>query len=306
MRALIVDHSTEHGIRLGEVEEPVAASHEAIVRMTATTLNYAEVAYGIPLAPEGSVLGADGVGIVEQAAPDGTGPQAGTLVLSFARAGAWAELRAIGTDSLAPAPISCDPGELATLAMAGLSALRSLRLLGPLLGQRVLVTGASGGVGHLTVQLASLGGAHVIASTRSKETAWLRGLGIDEIVTDLSDINGTVGGVIDLVGGQQLVDAFSKLAPFGTLVSVGHSTGQPSSFPIGALVGNLGNARSITTFFLAAEQEFTADLAWLAKQMKAGILRPTIGWRGDWSRVPEAIAALHEGSISGKAVIDIS
>ena len=229
MRALIVDHSTKHGIRLGEVAEPAAASHEAIVRMTATTLNYAEVAYGIPLAPNGSVLGADGVGIVEQAAPDGTGPPVGTHVLSFARAGAWAQLRAIGTDSLAPAPISADPGGLATLAMAGLSALRSLRLLGPLLGQRVLVTGAGGGVGHLTVQLASLGGAHVIAATRGKDAAWLRGLGADEVVTDLAEINGTVNGVIDMVGGQQLVDAFNKLAPFGTLVSVGHSTGQPSS-----------------------------------------------------------------------------
>jgi NADPH:quinone reductase len=308
MRALLVDRSVPGGLRLGDVADPVPAPNQALVRVAATSLNYGEVKFGPEMAPEGGVLGWDAAGVVEQPAADGSGPAAGTPVVTLAPDGAWAELRAVDTDLIGVAPEGADLGAISTVPVAGASALRALHRVGPLLGRRVLVTGATGGVGRYAVQLAHLGGAFVVATTGDPQRHGesLRALGADKVVAAPGDFPGQVDGVVDMVGGPQLVAAYDRLAAGGTLVSVGHATDEGEHFPFGALFGNDGrHNRSIVTFYLLDCPNVGPDLAWLAGAVATGRLDPQVSWRGSWKDVADATSALLERRLHGKAVLEI-
>lgn len=309
MRALLTDHSTASGLRLGETAGPAPEPHQALVRVSATSLNFGEVKHAIANSQDGAVLGWDAAGVIERAAADGSGPAAGTPVITLGADGAWAESRAVDTAMLGVVPAGADLGAISTIPVAGASALRALRRIGPLLGKRVLVTGATGGVGRYAVQLARLGGAHVLASTGDPagHGDGLRELGAHEVIGHPEQAAGLVDGVVDNVGGPQLVAAFGKLAPHGTLVAVGHGTGEGESFPFGALFGDSErHDRSLVTFYLLDGADLVPDLTWLAARVAAGDLDPGIAWRGGWERADEAVGALLEGRLHGKAVLDIS
>ncbi|MGW4801046.1 alcohol dehydrogenase catalytic domain-containing protein, partial [Nonomuraea sp. NPDC004297] len=202
MRALLIDHSTASGLRLGESADPVPRPHEALVRVRATSLNFGEVKHAIADAGDGAVLGWDAAGVVERAAADGSGPAAGTPVITLGLDGAWAELRAVDTATLGVVPAGADLGAISTVPVAGAGALRALRRIGPLLGRRVLVTGATGGVGRYAVQLARRAGAHVVASTGNpaEHGDGLRALGAHDVVAHPDQTGAPVDGVIDNVG----------------------------------------------------------------------------------------------------------
>ncbi|MBT2383613.1 zinc-binding dehydrogenase [Streptomyces sp. ISL-11] len=309
MRALLVDRSLPTGLRIGRVPDPEPGPHQALIRVTATSLNYGEVRFSLDEAPDGAVLGWDAAGVVERPAADGSGPAAGTPVVTLGTDGAWAELRAVDTDWIGTAPAGADLGPISTVPVAGASALRALHRAGPLLGRRILVTGATGGTGRYAVRLARRGGAYVIASTGdpARHGDSLRAQGAHEVVAGPQQVTEPVNGVVDLVGGQQLVDAYGMLAEGGTLVAVGHSAHQGESFPYGALFGDGGrHDRSITSFSLPDCSGLSPDLTWLAHEVAAGELDPGIAWRGTWDRAAEAIDALLERRLHGKAVLDIT
>ncbi len=230
-------------------------------------------------------------------------------MVTLAIDGAWAELRAVGTEWIGTVPYGADLGPAGTVPVAGASALRALHRIGPLAGRRVLVTGATGGVGRYAVQLARLGGAHVVASTGDPGAHGdgLRALGAHEVVAGPSEVDAPVGGVVELVGGRRLVEAFDRLAEGGTLVSVGHATSEGEHFPFGTLFGDQGrHDRSIVTFFLLACTGLAPDLTWLAGEVASGRLDPGISWRGGWDRAAEAVDALLGRRLHGKAVLDIA
>ncbi|MGM1064091.1 zinc-binding dehydrogenase [Saccharothrix sp. Mg75] len=306
MRALTTDPTAPGGLRPAEVPDPVPGPGEVLVRVTATSLNSGEVT-GLAGAEPGVVPGWDAAGVVERAAADGTGPAVGTPVVTLGLAGAWAELRAVDTRLLGAVPEGADPGAVSTVPVAGASALRALRRLGPILGRRVLVTGATGGVGRYAVQLARRGGAHVVASTGDpgRHGDALRALGAHEVVRGPEDLDGHVHGVVDLVGGAQLVAAHARLAERGVLVSVGRSSGEGSDFPPGAFEGMGAHDRVITTFFLVDGTSMVEELTWLAGLVATGELDPGIAWRGGWDDAADAVAALVGRRLHGKAVLDL-
>ncbi|UGT57474.1 zinc-binding dehydrogenase [Nocardia asteroides] len=308
MRALVVDHSTPSGLRLGEVPDPVPAPHQALVEVSATSLNSGEVRFGLAAAPDGAVLGWDAAGTVVRAAADGSGPPVGTPVVTLGESGGWARLRAVDTELLGVMPAGADPGAVSTIPVAGATAFRALHRLGPILGRRVLIIGASGGVGRYAVQLAARGGAHVVATSADPagRGAALRALGADEVVAGPADLSAEVDGIIDMVGGSMLVEGYTRLSEGGTLVAVGHAAEQGEAFPYGALFGDQGrHDRTLTTFFLLSCARLGPDLSWLADRVATGELDPSLAWRGDWTRADEAIEALLAGGLDGKAVLDL-
>src|SRR5204863_5254474 len=166
---------------------------------------------------------------VERAATDGSGPSEGTRVVGLAGAGAWTELAAIPTATLAPIPAEVSDAQAATLPTAGMTALRALEVAGLVLGKRVLVTGANGGVGPIAIQLARESGAPVTALVRKVAASQehLRGLGAAEVV---EEVDGEFDLVIEGVGGRTFGLAIEHLAPRGIVVNIATAEGEPVAF----------------------------------------------------------------------------
>ncbi|MFE3455750.1 zinc-binding dehydrogenase [Nonomuraea sp. NPDC059194] len=308
MRALIVDHSAPGHLRVAEVPDPVPAPHQALVRVRAISPNPAEFRLMLPNAPDGAVIGWDAAGVVEQAAADGSGPAAGTPVATLGLSEGWAELRAVDTALIGTVPEGADLGEMSTLPVSAGTALRALRRLGPILGRRVVITGASGAVGRFAVQLAARGGAHVIAAARKPELAdELRALAPHEVITGPDDITAPVDGVLDQVGGPDLAAFFDALGEGGTLVLTGAASGGSTAFEPGSLLADpMRQDRSIVTFFEMSGGGINTDLTWLAAEVAAGRLRPHIASRGDWTDAADTLQAVRESRLPGKAVLDLS
>jgi NADPH:quinone reductase-like Zn-dependent oxidoreductase len=303
MRAIVYDPGAKGGLRLDDVPDPTPAPSQVLIRVTAASLNWGEVAHMAQLRRPGEVPGQDASGIVIAAAEDGSGPPAGAEVVTFDWSGGWAELRAVDTRELAVVPEGLALADAAALPAAGVTALRAVRALGPVVGRRVLVTGASGGVGRFAVQLAALAGAHVVAAVGRPERAeGLDALGAAEVVVGLDGVTDPVDGAIENVGGPLLADVYRLAAERGTVLSVGMASGQPTTIDFEHARVHNANAR-IQAFNLGTR--FGADLAYLAALAAAGRLDPQVGWRGPLGDAAEAADALLGRRVLGKAVLDV-
>jgi NADPH:quinone reductase-like Zn-dependent oxidoreductase len=218
--------------------------------------------------------------------------------------GAFAQRVAVDVDALAVVPDGVDLADAAALPVAGVAAIQALRaglLETRLKAARVLITGASGGVGRFAVQLAAYGGAHVIAATGDRRREGeLTALGADQVVDDLRQIDKPVDLVLDSVGGGQLAAAWDLLAAGGSVQCVGWSSGEPAVF---APYATVGPAKSLNSFLIT--EPVGPDLATLVRLVERADLRVHIGWRARWTRIGEAIEALAGRRISGKAVLDL-
>ncbi|MFI6294980.1 zinc-binding dehydrogenase [Nonomuraea sp. NPDC050790] len=298
MLALVVDPGAPASLRLAEAPEPQPSPGQLVVEVSHISLNRGEVTFA-GSRPPGTVHGYDAAGVVARPAADGSGPAAGTPVAAFG-AGAWAQRMAVETSAVAEVPAGVDPAAAAALPMAGLTALRTLRTR-DILGRRVLVTGAAGGVGRFAVQLARMGGAHVIASVGSPARA--EGLEADEIVIGLDGVDRPVDLILDNVGGPQLRAAWELLAPGGSVRNIGWASGEPAVFEPYSLF-SIGPAKTMSTF--GDVREVGPDLATLLGFVAEGRLSPQVGWRGNWTEYDKAAAALLARTIPGKAVLSLA
>jgi NADPH:quinone reductase len=304
MRAIVHDPAAPHGLRMTEVPGPRPAPGQVLVRVAAVSLNFADVAYLADRGVPGAVPGFDAAGVVVAGAADGSGPPPGTRVATFGWTGAWAEQRAVDVAELAAVPDAVDLAAAPTVPVAGVTALRALRTLGPLSGRRILVTGASGGVGGYAVQLAARAGAHVIASVgRPERGVGLDALGAAEVVVGLDGVDTPVHGALDNVGGLTLAGVFALLAPGSTVASVGMASREPTTIDFEQARRRGGGTR-IETF--AVGPGFGPDLEILVGLVAAGELDPLVDWRGPWEKAGEAADVLLGRTLRGKAILDVA
>jgi NADPH:quinone reductase-like Zn-dependent oxidoreductase len=305
MRALVASATPPHA-ELAEVDDPRPLPNEALVAVSAISLNRGETKRLSSMEP-GAVTGWDLAGVVRAHAADGSGPPRGARVVGLVRAGAWAELAAVRTDRVAELPDEVTFEQAAALPVAGLTALRALEVGGFVLGKRVLVTGASGGVGRFAIQLAKLAGAHVTAVAR--RTGGLRELGADEVIETLGP-----GGdpdydvIIDAVGGPTLGAALQRVAPAGTVVSFAATVDEAVSYPTRALFGRAPGAKLYGLWLfgeLERHNSCASDLRRLSELVAAGRLDPQIEVHTSWTQAASAIEALMSRQIAGKAVLTI-
>lgn len=306
IRAVIVDADRPERLVIGEAPAPLGAP---LIRVHAFSLNRGEVRTGLSEAATGTRLGWDIAGVIERPAADGSGPPAGARVVA-ATMGGWAELAAAPVERLAAIPDDISFAQAACLPVAGLTARAALARITRLDGARVLVGGASGGVGTFAVQLAKGGGAFVVAALRNADNeAFVRGLGADEVAVgpDLegAERHGPYDLVLESAGGPSLARAMTLLAPGGTCVLLGAS-GEAGS----AIDTSRFRIGGTSLYGLVMGYEFQREppavgLADLLAKLVAGRLAPVIGVEAPWTRIAEVAADLMARRFHGKAVLHI-
>lgn len=325
MRAVVYcDYGPPDVLRIEDIAKPVPADDQLLVRIHAAAINPHEWHYmrGTPYImrldtglrrPKVTRLGVDYSGTVEAVGKDVTQFKPGDEVFG-GRTGALAEYVAAAEDRavvLKPANLTFE--QAAAVPIAAITALQGLRDKGKVQpGQKVLINGASGGVGTFAVQIAKSFGAHVtgVCSTRNLEL--VQSIGADEVI-DYTRENFTEGEqrydvILDLVGNHPLSAYRRVLEPNGIHVLVGGGGPDagnwigPLSGPIKALVSSPFVDHEHVTFLAELNKE---DLTVLSDLMQAGKVTPVIDRRYPLSETAEAIRYLETGRARGKVVITL-
>jgi NADPH:quinone reductase-like Zn-dependent oxidoreductase len=220
--------------------------------------------------------------------------------------GGWSTLVAVATADLAVLPPSVGVTTAAALPLAGLTALRLVRRAGSLAGRRLLVTGASGGVGHYVVELAASAGAEVTAISASAERGErLLALGAAEVRPTLPTHGPPFDVVMESVGGDLLVRALALLREEGQLLWFGQAGRQPASLDFFAFWNGPVQA-TITHFdYTRGDRTYGEDLATLVRLVATGRLHPELGVVRPWTDTPEVIAMLRGRRVRGNAVLTL-
>ena len=311
MKAIVANSAAIGCLEIGEIAAPVADSNEALVSVTTISLNRGELRRAEAAEP-GMQIGWDLAGVVQSAARDGSGPAEGTRVVGFSRRmQGWAEQVALPTRDLAAIPDAVSDQDAATLPVAGLTALYALERCERILGNRVLITGASGGVGYFACQLGLLMGGHIVAHLRRPDYADLvRGTGVQEVVVseDAAGIaeHGRFRSIVDGVGGPLLASLIAELEEDGRAILYGVSAGPTTPLAIRDLMFT-GDGR-VEGFYLYRESDIeyaSRGLDRLLGLLADGRLVTHVPVTGSWENIGETAAGLIARDFPGKAVLTI-
>jgi NADPH:quinone reductase-like Zn-dependent oxidoreductase len=295
-------------VAIREVPEPEPAADQALVEVRAISLNRGECGM-LRAAEEGWRPGWDLAGMVTLPAADGSGPAEGSRIVGWVNGGSWAERAAVHTGHLAEIPDLLTFETASTLPVAGLTAVGVLSVTGTLLGRRVAIIGAAGGVGRFAIQLAHLAGAHVTGIVgRPERGEGLRELGAHEVVVGLAPEGELFDLIVESAGGSSLAAAVSRVAPEGVIVTFGNSSNEPTTIDPRLLYRK--GAPVIVGYFVTYEllqgRTGTSRLAALAALVAEGRLRSEVALELPWTEAADAIDALMERRVNGKAVLTIS
>jgi NADPH:quinone reductase len=304
MFALVNNPGAAAPLALRSVTAPTPRSDEALVRVHAVSVNRGELAL-MAARPDGWRPGQDVAGVVERAAVDGSGPSAGTRIAGLVEGAGWAELVAVPTNRLAVLPDSLDFAAAASLPLAGLTALRTLRYGGDLLGRRALITGASGAVGRLQVELAARRGARVTAVAADRYRDELQAAGAEAVAMSVEAAVWPFDFLTESVGGQTLANAIAATAPGGTIVIFGASTGERTPISLYDFIGGHENVALHIFLSYASPQPFGPDLQILADMAGRNLLHPHVAMIHPWTEFADALKALQERRTGGKLVLAV-
>jgi NADPH:quinone reductase len=304
MLALVNTPKGNAPVELRELAEPQPARNEALVEVRAFSLNRGELR-SFANNEEGWVPGQDVSGFVLRQAADGSGAAAGARVVALMDEFGWAERAAVPSHRMAVLPDAVSFSQAATLPVAGLTALRTLRHGAPLLGKRVLITGAAGGVGTIAVQLAARSGARVTAVVgRAERGNGLKELGAIEVIEGIDQARGRFGLILESAGGASLAQAIKLVEAKGTVVVFGNSSGEPTTLSFADFRGAPNSrVQSFSYFTSEAEERFAPDLALLVSLVADGSLKPQIGVERSWRDIAAVADKLRARSVAGKAVL---
>ena len=306
MRAIEVDSSGK--LTLTEAPEPVPRDGEMIVRVNAISVNRGEVLRA-RAAGAGFRPGWDFAGVVLSSTAGG--PAEGTKVAGYLKAGAWAERVAVAPAFVAEVPEGVELQTAASLPVAGLTALGALDLGGGLLGRRVLVTGASGGVGSIAANLGALAGAEVTAVVRrpAGECRHLFRGGV-EVLSMRGGLReaercGKFDLVIETLGGRTLGEVLAMLTPAGKCVTLGVTDSPTATFDAERFFMT-GNA-SLEGFVLFRDRRSlpAEGLQRLFRLVAKGDLVLPVGMVGEWEEAERIADQLLARSFVGKAVLSV-
>ena len=305
---------------LREVDKPVAGDEQALVRVHASSVNPTEW-YGVTgpwfgrlstglLKPKGELVGADLAGRIEAVGRDVGELEPGDEVFGTAL-GAWAEFACAREARLVRKPADVSFEEAATVPVAGTTALQALRDKGRVQpGQKVLINGASGGVGTFAVQLAKSFGADVTGVCSTRNVDLVRGLGADRVV-DYTQEDFTQGRerydlVLDIAGSRSFSDLRRVLTPKATVVLVGGRMTYRGLGPLphlaGMIAASIGRSQTVTSFVAKITKE---DLEVLGGLLETGAVKPVVDRSYELGRAADALAYLGEGHARGKVVITV-
>ena len=308
-------------LEYADVEKPVPADNEILVKVQAAAVNPLDWHYmrGSPYvmrlmtglgSPKETRLGADFAGTVEAVGKDVTRYQPGDEVFG-GRTGAYGEYVVVPEDrALALKPANMSFAQAAAVPVAGVTAIQALRDSGKLEpGQKVLINGASGGVGTFAVQIAKAFGAEVTGVCSTRNVAMVRSLGADHVI-DYKQDNYTENEerydlIIDMVGNHSLSANRGVLVPDGRLVMVGGKSGNwltPFLRPIGAFLMSPFVDQELGMMLARLRAD---DLAALAKLMQDGQLVPVLDQSYALSEVADAIRYSEEGHARGKIIVEM-
>jgi len=307
-------------LTLEDVEKPTPASDEVLVKVHAAAVNpydwhgmrgspyIMRLGSGIG-SPKDSRFGADFAGTVEAVGDDVTEFKPGDTVFGGA-SGAFAEYVVAGIHRIARKPDNVSFEQAASMPIAAITALQALRDKGQLQsGQKVLINGASGGVGTFAVQIAKSMGAQVYGVCSTRNVEMVLSLGADHVFDytkeDYTDSGQQFDLIVDMVGNRSLTANRSVLAPTGRLVIVGGEKGNwlgPLMGPIKALLMSPFVDQEMGMMIAAIDGD---DLAELADLMERGELSSAIDRHYPLHEVADAVRYSEEGHARGKIIIDL-
>ena len=311
-------------VKLDEIEKPAPEDNQVLIKVRAASLNafdayvirdwwLGRLIFGLRK-PRDARLGQDVAGQVEAVGKNETQFKPGDEVFGISR-GALAEYACTPERALAAKPANVSFEQVASLPLAGLTALQGLREGKIQAGQKVLINGATGGVGTFAVQIAKSLGAEVTAVCSTRNLDLVRSIGADHVIDytkdDFTKSDERYDVIFDNVCNHSFAERRHVLNPKGICVLAGMGgAGVKASEAIGRIAGNIFTARASSLF---TDQKFAQyrtksskqDLTLLADLIQTGRITPVIDRRYKLGEAPEALRYLNEGHVRGKVVITV-